>query len=93
MFWLTSDKNKNVNFTRRSAYNSAHISLSIHRRMFPAKVLAKNETHFTFSVHFSVSLAVFEAIKANTICVRGHAVAYLVEALCYKPEDRGFESR
>jgi hypothetical protein len=25
--------------------------------------------------------------------LRGHAVAYLVEALCYKPEGRGFESR
>jgi hypothetical protein len=27
------------------------------------------------------------------IIVVGHAVAYLVEALCYKPEGRGFESR
>jgi hypothetical protein len=25
--------------------------------------------------------------------LRGHAVAYLVEALCYKPKGRGFESR
>jgi hypothetical protein len=25
--------------------------------------------------------------------VRGHAVAWLVEALCYKPEGRGIESR
>jgi hypothetical protein len=24
---------------------------------------------------------------------RGHAVEQLVEALCYKPEDRGFDSR
>jgi hypothetical protein len=24
---------------------------------------------------------------------QGHAVAYLVEALCYKPEGRGIESR
>jgi hypothetical protein len=23
----------------------------------------------------------------------GHAVAQLVEALCYKPDDRGFDSR
>jgi hypothetical protein len=23
----------------------------------------------------------------------GHAVAYLVETLCYKPEGRGFDSR
>jgi hypothetical protein len=23
----------------------------------------------------------------------GHAVVYLIEALCYKPEGRGFESR
>jgi hypothetical protein len=25
--------------------------------------------------------------------VSGHAVVYLVEALCYKPEGRGFDSR
>jgi membrane-associated PAP2 superfamily phosphatase len=24
---------------------------------------------------------------------KGHAVAWLVEALCYKPEGRGFDSR
>jgi hypothetical protein len=29
----------------------------------------------------------------DTICGRGHAVAQLVEALCYKPESRGFDSR
>ena len=28
-----------------------------------------------------------------TACVRGHAVAQLVEALHYKPEGRGFDSR
>jgi hypothetical protein len=27
------------------------------------------------------------------ICLRGHAVALLFEVLCYKREDRGFESR
>jgi hypothetical protein len=26
------------------------------------------------------------------ICYGGHAAAQLVEALCYKPEGRGFES-
>jgi hypothetical protein len=32
----------------------------------------------------------FEIPIAVTI---GHAVAYMIEALCYKPEGRGFESR
>jgi hypothetical protein len=27
------------------------------------------------------------------VLMRGHAVAYLVEALCYKPKGRRFESR
>jgi len=26
-------------------------------------------------------------------CLMGHAVAQLVEPLCYKPEGRGFDSR
>jgi hypothetical protein len=30
---------------------------------------------------------------ANLFLKRGHAVAQLVEALRYKPEDRGFDSR
>jgi hypothetical protein len=32
-------------------------------------------------------------ILCSTRRQQGHAVAYLVEALCYKPEGRGFESR
>jgi hypothetical protein len=32
-------------------------------------------------------------IGALYVEVGAHAVAYLVEALCYKPEGRGFESR
>jgi hypothetical protein len=28
-----------------------------------------------------------------TIREKGHAVAQLIEALCYKPEGRGFDSR
>ena len=31
-------------------------------------------------------------IEFNTDCTRGCAVAQLVEALCYKPEGRGFDS-
>jgi hypothetical protein len=27
------------------------------------------------------------------LCSMGHAVAYLVEAVCYKPEGGGFDSR
>jgi hypothetical protein len=30
--------------------------------------------------------------KSCNIFVQGHAVAYLVEALYYKPEGRGFDS-
>jgi hypothetical protein len=33
------------------------------------------------------------SILAPLSLQRGHAVAKLVEALCYKPEGRGFESR
>jgi len=29
----------------------------------------------------------------STLCIVGHAVAQLVEPLCYKPEGRGFDSR
>jgi hypothetical protein len=35
-------------------------------------------------------------VHGNVIFVsafKGHAVANLVEALCYKPDDRGLESR
>jgi hypothetical protein len=28
----------------------------------------------------------------NILCLMGHSEAYLVEALCYKPKDRGFDS-
>jgi hypothetical protein len=31
--------------------------------------------------------------KTNALLSRGHAVAWLVETLCYKPEGRGFDSR
>jgi hypothetical protein len=31
-------------------------------------------------------------MSRNTVVV-GHVVAYLVEAVCYKPEGRGFDSR
>jgi hypothetical protein len=43
-----------------------------------------NETEHCFS-----NLLFFKNTQMN-VC---HAVAYLVEALCYKPEGRGFESR
>jgi hypothetical protein len=32
-------------------------------------------------------------ILDGTQCIRGHAVAQLVEALLYKPVGRGFDSR
>jgi len=32
-------------------------------------------------------------IKSSTFVLGGHAVAQLVEALRYKPESRGFDSR
>jgi hypothetical protein len=31
-------------------------------------------------------------ITLDTVGYRGYAVAQLVDALCYKPEDRGFDS-
>jgi hypothetical protein len=35
----------------------------------------------------------FTVIELTTDQARGHAVAYTVEALCYKPEGHGLESR
>jgi Ser-tRNA(Ala) deacylase AlaX len=35
----------------------------------------------------------FTSISNRYIHMQGHAVAHLVEALSYKPEGRGFESR
>jgi hypothetical protein len=32
-------------------------------------------------------------VDISTCSILGHAVAKLVETLCYKPEDRGFDSR
>jgi hypothetical protein len=35
----------------------------------------------------------FPKFSLNFIYFFGHAVTYLIEALCYKPDDRGFDSR
>jgi hypothetical protein len=45
-------------------------------------------------VQVSVKISInFVSVLLLPIEVWGHAVAYLVEALCYKPEDRGVDSR
>jgi len=46
---------------------------------------------FTFQTEFH--LAHVSIYKAYILTLRGHAVAQLVEALRYKPEGRGFDSR
>jgi hypothetical protein len=56
---------------------------------------------FPFSSSFSPSLITFPPRPGHistTLYIRydyrkGYAVAQLVEALCYKPEGRGFDSR
>jgi hypothetical protein len=49
---------------------------------------------------FTVAILPYDQNVSDTMCdinvlylVRGHAVAQLVEALCYKLEDRGLKSR
>jgi hypothetical protein len=47
--------------------------------------------HISFHLGWTVlSTAFFENPH---VFLWGHAVTYLIEALCYKPEGRGFESR
>jgi hypothetical protein len=54
--------------------------------VLPARlILSSRITKFIFMYHFECPVCI--------ITVSGRAVAYLVEALCYKPEDRGFDSR
>jgi hypothetical protein len=41
-----------------------------------------------------IKMRVFKNIELKKISeARGHAVAYVVEALCYKPDGRGFDFR
>jgi hypothetical protein len=50
---------------------------------------------FVFQLKNWVVASLLSASGDSHVCVSlgGHAVAELVEALCYKPKDRGFHSR
>jgi hypothetical protein len=55
------------------------------------------KTHFRLAtvplkVAFTIQKKFQMNIILNEVCVGGVAVAYLVEALCYKPGGRGIES-
>jgi hypothetical protein len=41
------------------------------------------KTHF---IHLTLIMFIY-------VCSKGHAVAWLIEAVCHKPESRGFDSR
>jgi hypothetical protein len=64
-------------------------------------LLSPDSPHLTVSVNFTAYiqwhiLSVFELeypFILLSLAIRGHAVAQLVEALRYKPADRGFDSR
>ena len=47
---------------------------------------AQNSSLFTYNTFIKI-------LYISTCFERGHTVAQLVEALCYKPEGRGFDSR
>ena len=49
--------------------------------------------HSLMAVQDSRNVWLIEDINTLILCKRGHAVAQLVEALRYKPEGRGFDSR
>jgi hypothetical protein len=56
----------------------------------------KGSANFGGGVFFLMPRQPFWAKASSTKFLdhtEGHAVAKLVEALCYKPEDRGFDSR
>jgi len=50
-------------------------------------------THWNCATWFSQIRRSFRSKKKDASCKEGHAVAHLVDALCYKPEGRGFDSR
>jgi len=40
-----------------------------------------------------ISMLIIETLPGANMYLRGHAVAQLIEALCYKSEGRGFDSQ
>jgi hypothetical protein len=52
-----------------------------------------NKRHALLKSVMNVEVGFIKLYIACLIFVSGHAVAQLVDALRYKPEDRGFDSR
>jgi hypothetical protein len=67
--------------------------------IFPRADKAVSDPCFTsalwlvFILSMFYHLFIYLFIFAQDMLQRGHMVAWLVEALCYKPEGRGFEFR
>jgi hypothetical protein len=59
------------------------VSLSLH---FPVVI-------YKITVHFTFICTLYFISYTHSYYRLGHAVAYLLEALCYKPEGSGFDSR
>jgi hypothetical protein len=69
-------------------YSSPISHTNIHQLIFTSCTPPKNLMDYLCSI-----LVHFTKIYIGLHLQVGHAVAYLVEALCYKPECRGFDSR
>jgi hypothetical protein len=46
-----------------------------------------------YKMFMKCCISIILLLVAVVLVILGHAVAQLVEALCYKPEGRGFDSR